>query len=53
MTREEFFRQFAKICEDEGPRRSHERAEELLLAYLDDPDITAAWEEEMDTWWYA
>ena len=34
---------------------AHARAEEALLAYVNDPEITEAWNKARDeqNWWYA
>lgn len=32
---------------------THIEAEELLLKLLDDKEVTEAWEDAMDLWWYA
>jgi len=33
--------------------RAHRQAEKLLLEYLDDAEITEAWENAADLWWYS
>jgi len=35
------------------PERDHSKAEKMLLALLDDSEITQAWEDTPQTWWYA
>ena len=34
------------------PATSHERAEELLLRVINDPEVTAPWEAAKEGWWY-
>ncbi len=35
------------------PEADHVKAEELLLAFADDEEITEAWDKTPQTWWYA
>lgn len=49
MTREELFYKLAK-CEGAG---DHNTAEDLLLEYLDDPDLLEIWRTLSDEWWYS
>lgn len=53
MTKQEVLAQLGKDRGDE--ERDHAEAEKALLAYLNDPEIAAAWEEAKDVqnWWYA
>jgi len=35
------------------PNQDHQRAEQMLLDLVGDEEITAAWDEASDLWWYA
>lgn len=35
------------------PEADHSRAEKMLLDYLGDEEITEAWKNTPQTWWYA
>lgn len=55
MTRDELLSLLKAMADDCGinPDRTHTRAEVALLAYIADPEITAAWKEAAEFWWYA
>ena len=52
MTREELLTKLR----DAVPRDrelDHSHAEDWLLEYVNDPEITEAWEKRSSNWWYA
>lgn len=54
MTKEELLEKLLALVEDEprryDPERDHEEADELLLAFIDDPNVTEAF-ERIDKWY--
>lgn len=53
MTREELLRKLADVYEGRSEHQAHVEAEELLLTYIDDPQVTELWHDLADDWWYA
>lgn len=53
MTKDELLQALGKNTGD--PERDHWEAEESLVAYVNDPEITDAWKRARDeqNWWYA
>jgi len=55
MTKPEIIAFLKDIADHSGydPEGSHRNAEKELLAFLDDPEITEAWNDAVEFWWYA
>lgn len=53
MTKEDLLKILAEPRTDE--EIAHARAEQCLIAYVNDPEIEAAWNKACDVqgWWYA
>lgn len=55
MTKPELIAILTKIADEYGgdQEASHGVGEDALLAYVNDPEIKAAWDDAKQFWWYA
>lgn len=51
MSLEELRRQLLAVKEMSDIEAAHGRAEDLLLAYIGDPEVTRIWNEELEFWY--
>ena len=55
ITKEELLKWLKDNADAHGadPERSHSLAENMLIDFIDDPEIRTAWADARDFWWYA
>jgi hypothetical protein len=53
--KEELLSVLRRISDEEGgdPEASHGEAEKALLKFINDPEISAAWDDAAQFFWYA
>jgi hypothetical protein len=52
MTLAELRQKLSALVENCDPNE-HEFAEQLLLQYINDPEVSRLWAEGQEFWWYA
>lgn len=53
VTKEELLKTIERAVDFHDPERAHVDAEKALLQYVNDNEITDAWERAAELWWYA
>lgn len=55
MSKDELLTILRRIADEAGgdPEGSHTEGEKALLAFVNDPEITEAWNDASQFWWYA